>query len=66
MSIHYLVWVIPRQLFDLGDTWRYSTCAIESRARPFTAHVTAQLRLNVLVLVSWQVELASSALLGAW
>ena len=29
--VHYLVWIIPRQIFELGDTWRYSTCAIESR-----------------------------------
>ena len=29
--VHYLVWIIPRQFFELGDTWRYSTCAIESR-----------------------------------
>ena len=29
--VHYLVWVVPRQIFELGDTWRYSTCAIESR-----------------------------------
>ena len=29
--VHYLVWVIPRQIYELGDTWRYSTCAIESR-----------------------------------
>ena len=29
--VHYLVWVVPRQIFELGNTWSYSTCAIESR-----------------------------------
>ena len=29
--VHYLVWIVPCQIFELGDTWRYSTCAIESR-----------------------------------
>ena len=29
--VHYLVWIVPRQIFEVGDMWRYSTCAIESR-----------------------------------
>ena len=29
--VHLTVWVVPRQLFQYGDTWRYSTAAIESR-----------------------------------
>ena len=29
--VHRVLWVVPRQLFRYGDTWRYSATAIESR-----------------------------------
>ena len=29
--VHLVLWVVPRQLFRYGDTWRFSTAAIESR-----------------------------------
>eukprot|EP00965_Chrysotila_dentata_P149246 4928975-Pleurochrysis_carterae.AAC.1 len=29
--VHYIVWIVPQQLFMYGNTWRFSTCAIESR-----------------------------------
>ena len=25
------MWIIPQQLYDYGNTWRFSTCGIESR-----------------------------------
>eukprot|EP00965_Chrysotila_dentata_P001822 60082-Pleurochrysis_carterae.AAC.1 len=29
--VHYLIWIIPQQIFEYGNLWRYSTAAIESR-----------------------------------
>eukprot|EP00965_Chrysotila_dentata_P063830 2115339-Pleurochrysis_carterae.AAC.1 len=29
--VHYLVWIIPQQIFVYGNLWKFSTCAIESR-----------------------------------
>eukprot|EP00965_Chrysotila_dentata_P094301 3117852-Pleurochrysis_carterae.AAC.2 len=29
--VHYLVYVVPQQLYRHGNTWSFSTCAIESR-----------------------------------
>ena len=29
--VHFIVWIVPQQLFKYGNTWRFSTCAIESR-----------------------------------
>eukprot|EP00965_Chrysotila_dentata_P160336 5294182-Pleurochrysis_carterae.AAC.2 len=29
--VHYLVWIVPQQIFLYGNSWKFSTCAIESR-----------------------------------
>eukprot|EP00965_Chrysotila_dentata_P154598 5108543-Pleurochrysis_carterae.AAC.1 len=29
--LHYLVWIIPQQIMEFGNLWKFSTCAIESR-----------------------------------
>eukprot|EP00965_Chrysotila_dentata_P133384 4410507-Pleurochrysis_carterae.AAC.1 len=29
--VHYIVWIVPRQIFQYGDLWRFSTIMIESR-----------------------------------
>ena len=29
--VHYLVWIVFREIAEHGDTWRFSTRAIESR-----------------------------------
>eukprot|EP00965_Chrysotila_dentata_P118745 3926421-Pleurochrysis_carterae.AAC.2 len=29
--VHYVVLIVAQQPFDYGNTWRFSTCAIESR-----------------------------------
>lgn len=29
--VHYLVYIVPQQLFKHGNTWCFATCAIESR-----------------------------------
>ena len=39
--VHYLVWIVPRQIFELGNTWSFSTCAIESREQPQSVPVAS-------------------------
>eukprot|EP00965_Chrysotila_dentata_P024112 799111-Pleurochrysis_carterae.AAC.1 len=29
--VHFIVFIVPQQLFEHGDTWAFSTCGIEAR-----------------------------------
>eukprot|EP00965_Chrysotila_dentata_P146592 4840449-Pleurochrysis_carterae.AAC.1 len=51
--VHYLIWIIPQQIFLHGNLWRFSTVAIESRG--------AKLKKFGRRTVSWRPLAAASA-----
>eukprot|EP00965_Chrysotila_dentata_P055548 1842847-Pleurochrysis_carterae.AAC.1 len=36
--VHFLVWIVPQQLFDYGNLWKFSTIMIESRGAKIKKH----------------------------
>eukprot|EP00965_Chrysotila_dentata_P193218 6175617-Pleurochrysis_carterae.AAC.2 len=44
--VHYIVWIVPQQIFQYGDLWRFSTIMIESRG--------AKLKKIARATVSWR------------
>ena len=46
--VHYMIYIVPRQMWQYGNTWRYSTAPIESRG--------ARLKRLGRTTVSWRVR----------
>ena len=44
--VHYLIYIVPRQLYKYGNTWRFSTAPIESRG--------ARIKRIARRVVSWR------------
>ena len=44
--VHYMVWIVPRMIYQYGDLWRFSTAAIESR--------NARLKRMGITCISWR------------
>eukprot|EP00965_Chrysotila_dentata_P255729 6212319-Pleurochrysis_carterae.AAC.2 len=36
--VHFLVWIVPQQIFDYGNLWKFSTVMIESRGAKLKKH----------------------------
>ena len=50
--VHYLIYIVPRQMYKYGNTWRFSTAPIESRG--------ARLKRLGRKVVNWRARAANT------